>query len=172
MIVPSLATFLVTIVNITILFFVLKAILFKPVTRFMQERSQKVQDSLDQAEKDQALAKGLLKQYEDQLRHIDDEATEILRAAKETARAEADRIVAEGRAQAGRILERGRRQLEAEQRAAMAVFRADAAGLILDASGALIRRELNRDDDRSQAELLLRELSGEDSGQGSGQGPA
>jgi F-type H+-transporting ATPase subunit b len=159
MIVPSLATFLVTIVNITVLFFVLRAVLFKPVTRFMEDRTKKVQDSLDQAEKERSQAKGLLKQYEDQLQRIEEEATEILRAAKETARAEADRIIAEGKAQAARILEKGRKQLEAEQRAAMAVFRADAAALVLGASGKLIRRELNSDDNRSQAELLLKELA-------------
>jgi F-type H+-transporting ATPase subunit b len=159
MIVPSLATFLVTIVNITVLFFVLRAVLFRPVTRFMENRAKKVQDSLDQAEKERAQAKGLLKQYEDQLQRVEEEATEIVRAATETARAEADRIIAEGRAQAARILEKGRKQLDAERKAAMAVFRADAAALVIDASGRLIRRELNGDDNRAQAELLLRELA-------------
>lgn len=159
MIVPSLATFLVTIVNITVLFFVLRAVLFRPVTRFMEERTKKVQDSLDQAEKERSQARGLLKQYEDQLQRIEEEATEIIRAAKETARAEADRIIAEGKAQSARLLEKGRKQLEAEQKAAMTVFQADAAALVLGASGKLIRRELNSDDNRSQAELLLRELA-------------
>ena len=159
MIVPSLATFLVTIVNITVLFFVLRAVLFRPVTRFMENRAKKVQDSLDQAEKERAQAKGLLKQYEDQLQRVEEEATEIVRAATETARAEADRIIAEGRAQAARILEKGRKQLDAERKAAMTVFRADAAALVIGASGRLIRRELNSDDNRAQAELLLRELA-------------
>ena len=59
MIVPSLTTFLVTIVNITVLFLVLRAFLFKPVTKFMEDRTKKVQDSLDQAEKERAQAKGL-----------------------------------------------------------------------------------------------------------------
>jgi F-type H+-transporting ATPase subunit b len=159
MIVFSLTTFLVTILNITVLFFVLRAFLFKPVTKFMQDRTKKVQDSLDQAENDRVQAKGLLKQHEDQLRQTEGEAAELIRSARETAKAEADRIIAEGKAQAERLLEKGRRQLEAEQRSAMAVFRADAAALVLSASGKLIRRELNSDDNRSQAELLLKELS-------------
>jgi F-type H+-transporting ATPase subunit b len=159
MIVPSLATFLVTIVNITVLFFALRAFLFKPVTKFMADRTKKVQDSLDRAEKEQARAKGLLKQYEDQLQRAEEEAAEILRHARETARTEADRIIAEGKAQAGRLLERGRKQLEAEQRSAMAVFRADAAALVLGASGRLLQRELTGEDDRARAELLLGELA-------------
>jgi F-type H+-transporting ATPase subunit b len=159
MIVPSLATFLVTIVNITILFLVLRALLFKPVTKFMEARAKKVQDSLDQAEKERTQAKALLKQYEDQLRRIEEEATEMLRIAKETARTEADRIVAEGKAQAERLLDRGRKQLDAERRSAMTVFRADAAALVLGASSKLIRREITGDDNRHQAELFLSELA-------------
>jgi F-type H+-transporting ATPase subunit b len=159
MIVPSLATFLVTIVNITVLFFVLRALLFKPVTQFMEARTKKVQDSLDQAEKERAQARGLLKQYEDQLRQIEEDAAETLRSAREAAQAEADRIIAEGRAQAGRLLEKGRKQLEAERRSALAVFQADAAALVLGASGKLLRREITGDDKLSQAELLLQELA-------------
>jgi F-type H+-transporting ATPase subunit b len=170
MIVPSLATFLVTIVNITILFVVLRAILFKPVTQFMETRTKKVRDSLDEAEKDRAKAKGLLQQYEDQLRRIDEDGAELIRQAKESAQAEADRIVAEGKAQAERLLDRGRRQLEAEKRQAMTVFRADAAALVLGASGKLILRELNSDDNRRQAELFLRELADGAAGRQPGDG--
>ncbi|MDR2738317.1 MAG: F0F1 ATP synthase subunit B [Treponema sp.] len=160
MIVPSLSTFLITIINITILFFVLRAVLFKPVTKFMEDRAKKVQDSLDQAEKERLQAKGLLQQYEDQLKRVEDEATEIIRAAKETAKLEADRIIAEAKAQADLLLDKGRKQLEAEQRAAMTVFQADAAALVIGASSRLIQRELNSDDNRRQADMLLRELTG------------
>ncbi|MDR1596864.1 MAG: F0F1 ATP synthase subunit B [Treponema sp.] len=160
MIVPSLATFLVTIINITILFFALRAFLLKPVTKFMEDRARKVQDSLDQAEKERLQAKGLLQQYEDRLKRVEEEALEIIRGARETAKLEGDRIIAEAKAQADLLLDKGRRQLEAEQRAAMTVFRADAAALVIGASSRLIRRELNSDDSRRQADLLLKELAG------------
>jgi F-type H+-transporting ATPase subunit b len=160
MIVPSLSTFLVTIINITILFFVLRALLFKPVTKFMEDRAKKVQDSLDQAEKERLQAKGLLQQYEDRLKRVEEEAMEIIRTAKETAKLEGDQIIAEAKAQADLLLDKGRRQLEAEQRAAMTVFQADAAALVIGASSRLIQRELNSDDSRRQADLLLKELAG------------
>ncbi|GHV75421.1 hypothetical protein AGMMS49942_02420 [Spirochaetia bacterium] len=158
MIVPQLATFLITIINITVTFLVLRAFLFKPVTKFMEDRTGKVQDSLDQAAKERNQAKGLLEQYEDKLKRADDEAATIIRAAQETARLESERIIAEGREAAEAFLEKGRKQLEAEQRAAIAVFKADAAALVLGASGRLIQRELNSEDTRRQAELLLKEL--------------
>jgi F-type H+-transporting ATPase subunit b len=151
-------TFIITILNIFILFLVLRKIFFKPVTKFIEGRAQKIQDSLDQAEKERNLAKGLLQQYEDQLKRAEDEATAIIREAKETAQKEADRIIAEGKAQADQLLEKGRRQLESDRRSAMTVFRADAAAMVIGASSRLIRRELNSDDSRHQASLLLDEL--------------
>ncbi|WP_010263785.1 F0F1 ATP synthase subunit B [Treponema primitia] len=152
-------TFIITIINIFILFLILRKILFKPVTKFIEERAKKVQDSLDLAEKERNQAKGLLKQYEDQLKMVEDQATEIIRSAKETAQAEAARIVAEGKAQAELLIDKGHKQLEAEKRAAMSVFHADAAALVIGASSRLIQRELSDEDSHHQAELLLKELS-------------
>ncbi|MFP3043327.1 F0F1 ATP synthase subunit B [Treponema primitia] len=152
-------TFIITIINIFILFLILRKILFKPVTKFIEERAKKVQDSLDLAEKERNQAKGLLQQYEDQLKMVEDQATEIIRSAKETAQAEAARIVAEGKAQAEQLIDKGHKQLEAEKRAAMSVFQADAAALVIGASSRLIQRELSGEDSRHQAELLLKELS-------------
>jgi F-type H+-transporting ATPase subunit b len=152
-------TFIITILNILILFFILRKIFFKPVTKFIEGRAQKIQDSLDQAQKERNLAKGLLQQYEDQLKKVEDEAAEIIRAAKESAKSEADRIIAEGKALAEQSLDRGRKQLEADRRAAMTVFKAEAAALVISASNRLIRRELNSEDSRLQAALLLKELA-------------
>jgi F-type H+-transporting ATPase subunit b len=155
---PNLVTFLFTLVNIGILFFILRAILFKPVTKFMEERSKKIQDAIDQAEKDKSQAKELLRQYEERLKGAREEAEGILRAARETARQEAEGIVAGGREAAEALLANARKQVEAEQKAALARFRSEAAALVVSASARLLRRELNQEDHRRYAGLLLQEL--------------
>jgi F-type H+-transporting ATPase subunit b len=154
----SWATFVVTIINIGILFVILRAILFKPVTKFMEARTKKIQDRFDEAERERSQAKGLLKDYGDRLDRAREEADLILRNARETAQAEADRILAEGRAEAGRVLENARKQIEAERSAALAQFKAEAAALVISAASRLLRREINSEDGRRQAALLLQEL--------------
>jgi F-type H+-transporting ATPase subunit b len=151
-------TFIITIINIVILFFILRAILFKPVTRFIDERAKKVQDIHDQAEKDRIQAKALLAQYEAQLKKAEEEGAEIIRAARETAKEEAARIAAEGRAGVENYREKARRQLETEQQTAMALFSTEAAALVLSAAGRLLKRGLSDEDSREQAAILLREL--------------
>jgi F-type H+-transporting ATPase subunit b len=159
MLVPSLATFLITIVNVAILFFVLRAVLFRPVTKFMDERTKKIEDAIAQAEKDKNQARLMLGQYEDQLKNAEGETDAIIRAARETAQQQAEKIVAEGREQSERFLANARKQLEAEETAAMARFRAEAAALVVAASSRLVQRDLSGEDNMRFAALLLREVN-------------
>jgi F-type H+-transporting ATPase subunit b len=151
-------TFLFTFINIGILFFILRRILFKPVSKFMAERSQKIQDAIEQAEKDKNQAKLLLDQYEEQLKNAHIEAEAIVGAARTAAQEQAAAILADGKAAAERLLAAARKQVEAEQRAASDRFLAEAAALVISAAGRLLRREITGEDSRRQAALLLQEL--------------
>jgi F-type H+-transporting ATPase subunit b len=151
-------TSIITILNIIILFLILRKLLFKPVTKFMADRTEKIQNTIEQAEKDKTQAKALLEQYEDQLKKAEGEAQDIIRAARDAARQESEQILAEGKAQAEALVANARKQLETDQRAAFARFKAQAAALVVAAAGQLLKRELKEDDSRRQAVVLLEEL--------------
>ena len=152
-------TFIITIINIAILFFILRAILFKPVTKFMAERAQRVENSIEQAEKDKAQARSLLAKYEAQLKSVETEAEAILHSAREHAKEEAERIVAESRIAAETTLAMHRKQLEQEYGAALASFRKEAASLVIEAASRLVGREIKAEDSRQYADMLLEEVS-------------
>jgi len=157
-------TFFITIVNILVLFFILRALLFKPVSKFLRERSQKIKDDIDKAEKDKRDAKQLLEQYEKKLEAAETESDGIIRTAREHAEEEAERIRAEGRAEAARIIAAARAQAESERQAALAVFRAQAAALVVNAAGKLLRRELSGEDQLRFARESLEEIAGGEKG--------
>ena len=152
-------TFIITIINIAVLFFLLRVILFKPVTKFMAERAKKIQDSIDQSEKDKNQAKAMLVQYEAHLLEAEAEAEAIINTAREHARLEAERIVAESRVSAEEELANARKRLEAERRTAMAAFRKEAGALVLAASSRLVGRELKSEDSRHYADMLIDEIA-------------
>ncbi|MHC6201566.1 F0F1 ATP synthase subunit B [Breznakiellaceae bacterium SP9] len=158
MITPSIVTFLITALNIAILFFVLRRLLFKPVTKFMAERTRRIEESINQAEKDKTQAKALLAQYEDQLKSAETEVEAILRSARETAEQDAKEIIQAGKQQAQQYLEGARKQFEGEQHAALAQFRAQAAGLVILAATQVLKRELNAEDLNRFAQMTLAEL--------------
>jgi F-type H+-transporting ATPase subunit b len=152
-------TFIITIINITILFLILRKILFKPVTKFMADRTARVQDSIEQADKAKAQAKALLGEYEDKLKNADAEAREILKTARENAEQQAQMIVAEGKQEAANISAAARKQIEAEHQAALAKFKLEAAALVMAASARLAARDLSSDDNRRYVNMLLDELA-------------
>ncbi|MDR0324052.1 MAG: ATP synthase F0 subunit B [Treponema sp.] len=152
-------TFIITIINITILFFILRAILFKPVTKFMAERAKTVQDSIDRAEKDKALARKILAEYEDKLKNAEAQAHAILKAARDNAARQSELIVSEGKGEAENIITAARKQIEMERQAALTKFRLEAAALVMAASSKLVSREFSAEDNRRYANMLLEELS-------------
>lgn len=152
-------TFFITIVNIVVLFFILRAILFKPVTKFMADRAKRVEDSIRQAESDKNQAKTLLAQYDGIVKTAETEAEAIIRTARENAAAEAEKIISESRSSADAALVAARKQLESEHRIALAAFRKEAASLVVTAASRLIERDINTEDNRQYAGMLLEELS-------------
>ena len=152
-------TLIITIINIAVLTFILRALLFKPVTKFMADRAKRLQDSIEQSEKDKTQAKKLLEDYETKLKTAEAEAEEILRNAREEAELEAADIVAQGKADAERFIAASRSQIDAERQAAVARFKIEAAALVVAASSRLLKREFNTDDHRRYAAMLLEELS-------------
>ena len=151
-------TFFITVINILVLFFLLRAFLFKPVSKFIQDRKKKIQDDINRAEKDSWDAKKLLEQYESKLAQADADAETILRVAREHAQAEADKIREEGTADAERVAAAARAQIENERRAAMALFRAEAAVLVVNAAGRLLKRELAGEEQLRFAREVLDEM--------------
>jgi len=152
-------TFFITIINITILFFILRAILWKPVTKFMAIRAERIKESIAQSEKDKLNAKALLAQYEAQLKTAETEAQAIISRAREQAEAEAEKIIAEGRASAEEAMTNAKKQLEVERKAALAIFRQEAAALVVTATGSLVGREIKSEDNKQYAALLLEEAA-------------
>ncbi|MCL2069737.1 MAG: ATP synthase F0 subunit B [Treponema sp.] len=153
-------TFVITILNIVFLFFILRAILFKPVTKFMDERAGRIQDSLERSEADMVKAKELLAQYEAQLAKAAAEAQAIINKAREQAGIEAEKIIAQGRLSAEAVLASSRKEFEDEKKAAMAHFRKEAAALVVLATSHLLEREIKTEDSRSYAQMLVEKASG------------
>jgi len=123
----------------------------------MADRAKRIQDSIDQSEKDKADANNMLAQYSDKLKAVEVEANAIILKARNQAEVEAEKIIASGRASVDELMTSARKQLEMEQKAAMAAFREEAAALVVDTAGRLIGREIKGEDNQHYAAMLLKE---------------
>jgi F-type H+-transporting ATPase subunit b len=154
-------TFIITIINIVFLFFILKALLFKPVSKFMAERAKRVQDLIEQAQKDKEETAKLLVEYKDKLKNTEVEARDILKTARENAERQAQLIIADGRREAQETVNAALKQIEMDRQAALAKFKVEAAALVLAVSAKLATKDFSGEDNRRYVNMLLDGLSAE-----------
>jgi len=152
-------TFIITIINITILFLVLRKLLFKPVTKFMASRTKRVQDTIDLAQKDREEAAKLLAEYENKLKNADAEARDILKTARDNAERQAQLIIGEGKQTAQETVDAAIKQIEMERQAALTRFKLEAAALVMAVSAKISAKDFSGDDNRRYVNMLLDELS-------------
>lgn len=150
-------TFLWTLVNLLILFFVLKKFLFGRVGNFMEARSRRIADERAKAGHEHEEMVRLRVQYEEKLANAEAEAAALLKAARDKAEAAGAAIIAEANEASRLMLINAQTRIEAERAAALLAFKAEAAALVVQASGKLLRRSIDAEESRRLARTLLNE---------------
>ena len=82
-----------TIINLLVLYFLMKKFLFKPVNNIIAQREEAIKKQFDDADEAQKKADDLKKQYEDSLANAKEDSAKLVQEAREKARVEYDRIV-------------------------------------------------------------------------------
>lgn len=101
--------------NTFILFFGLTKLLFNPVRKFMESRTQNIQTQLETAEKEHTQAIDLKQQYENKIAGIQAEADDLLRDARKKAGEKEQQILGEAKKEAEAIKQRAKLDIEREQ---------------------------------------------------------
>ncbi len=108
-----------TIINLIVLFLLLRHFLINPVSNIMEQRRKLIADGLQNAQDTQDEANRLKAEYEEALSGAKKESAEIADKARIDARAEYDRIVGEAGAKAGNIIENAKENVRIEREQTM-----------------------------------------------------
>ena len=150
-------TFFITIVNLLVLFLILRKLLFKPVTAFIEKRAQKVKSELADAAMTKGKAEELVRRYEGLLSEADAESERLLKEAGARAGEEAKDLLDQARVEAAKVRERGEEAAERERAKARDALSAEIASLAAGIAARLVGREAAAEDGRA-AEAILKEL--------------
>ena len=110
-----LFSLIIQLINTLILFFVLGKLLFKPLTNFMEKRSERIKEQIDFAKSEEEKALKLKEEYEAKLQKIQEEADAILKEAREKALRKEDSIIEEARKESEIIRNRALADIEREK---------------------------------------------------------
>ncbi|HHV59653.1 MAG TPA: F0F1 ATP synthase subunit B [Clostridiaceae bacterium] len=150
-------TFIFTIINFIILYLVLKRFLFKPVTAYMEKRTNSIKESIKKAEDANREAENLKMEYDKKLNESAIQADMIIREAKEKARKEYDEIIKEARREAENIKARGLEEIEKQREQMMKEIKKEASALIFAAVEKLIDANIDSEKNRKLVEKFLNE---------------
>jgi F-type H+-transporting ATPase subunit b len=147
-----------TIVCFAITFWVLKRFAFGRIQEAIDERRERIRESLDQADKARTEARALLEEHRALIGQARGQAEDILAEARRVADSQRQRVKDETEADRQRRLEETRRQIEAETHRALEQIRTEVADLTLVATAKVTGKVLDDDDHRRLIEDAIRDL--------------
>jgi F-type H+-transporting ATPase subunit b len=147
-----------TIVCFLITLFVLKRYAFGPIQEAIDQRRERIRQSLEEADKAREEARSLLEQHRQLIGRAKTDAEEILAEARRVADANERRMRDELEADRQRRLEETRKQIEAETRRALEQIRLEVVDLSLLAATKVTGKALDDADHRRLIDEAVADL--------------
>ena len=144
------------IINLLVLYLLLKKFLFKPVCKMMDERSAKIQSDLDGAAQAKADAEKIKADYEAEIADAHSQAVEITNKAQ--AGRECDLMLENARAESAKIMKEAEKSIANEKEKAMDDAKYQIADLAILAAAKVIKKNVGGDSDRETVDEFLSEV--------------
>ena len=151
-----------TIVNILVLFLLLKHFLFKPITEMMESRTAEIENNLKDAEDQKQKASELTAQYEEKLQGAHAEAAQIVSEARQRGQREYDAILKTAGQDAQKEQERARADMEREREEMLRGVQENVTEMVLLTASKLSQKELDEESDRKLVDSFLSEAGGDE----------
>lgn len=145
------STFFVQILNFVVLLLVLKKFAWGPLTKTLQERSNKIANTIQQADEDRAKASELKKDYEGQLTDARRKAQEIMDAATKRSEEEHQASVENTRHEIEQMKKAAQAQIQRDRDLAAKQLKGEMVAMSLAAASKLLAKQM---DDEANARLV------------------
>jgi len=126
------------VINFFLLLALLTLVLYRPVTRMLRERSERIAKGLLQAELAEKRAAQAEAEYQKRIEEARREAQAIVAQAREAAEKERQAILARAQSEAEELRARTEQELERERREALQALQEQVADLAIDAAGRVL----------------------------------
>jgi F-type H+-transporting ATPase subunit b len=147
-----------TLICFALTFFVLKRYAFGPIQRIVDERRERITQSLKEADNARDEARRLLEEHRALMNEARGQAEEVLAEARRVAESQRQRAREETEADRQRRLEETRRQIEAETQRALGEIRREVADLALAAAQKVTAGALDPKSHRKLIDDAVKEL--------------
>ena len=137
---------LISLINLLLLFLMLKKFLFKPVQKIMAQRQAQVDQVYADADQRLESATQMKQEYEHRLSTAREEADTLVKNATATAQQRGDQLLSEAQQQASRLKQKAEEEIEQQKKQMLNEVRQDISELAVDIASKVIEREINQGD--------------------------
>ncbi len=142
------SNFFITIINLLVLFYILKKLLFKPVTNFIDNRNGKIEDAINSANSLKEEVENMKAEYADKLKGAGDEGKKIAEEYRDRASSEYSMAIDTAKKDAQKIIEDARREIDVEKDKAIAELKQEVGNLVVSASEKVIKKNMDNETNR------------------------
>ncbi len=155
---------IISLLNLTIMFLILKKLLFKPVQKMIAQRQSAVDAQYENAANAEREANENKVKWEEKLSSAKDEADTIIKSASENAARRGDEIVAEAKEKADGIIRQAKEEAQLERKKATDGIKKEIADVSTLLSEKMLEREIKPDDHRKLIDSFINEIGDGDDG--------
>lgn len=151
--------FLAQLLNFLIVLVVLWMFVYKPVIRFLDERAEKIEKSVKDAEAIERRVKEIAEERDAILAHARKEASALLEKAQKDSEARGVEMVSAAKREVERVIMKGKQSLAEDQETAVRELRKEIIDLSLKAATRILQKEVDEKKAQSIAEEVVRKMS-------------
>lgn len=142
-----------------IVFFVLKKFAFGPLLTVLEERKNKIAESLENSEKIKTELAQAEATRKDIIQKANDRANQLIAEAQKTAAVQGERKLQEATAEAESIVSKAKEAAQLEREKLLAEVKREAARLVVNTTGKVIGKVLTAEDQQRLNEEATRQLA-------------
>ena len=146
-----------TIINLLVLYVLMKRFLFGPIIKVMDERKAMIDQQFAGAKEMEDNARELQSKYEDALKSAKEESYQIMEQAIKEAKIQSERTVEDTAARVDAMLAKAQEDIRNERENAMRQMESDVASLAMEAAAKIIGKNNGTDQDLSLYDQFLEE---------------
>ena len=136
------------VLNVVILFFVLKLLVYKPILKFMKKREKSFSDKtdmLDTREKELIQQK---QQYDQMMSDAQTQAASIITKSNEMARDHAKELIEDAKEQSRELVIRARKEIAIEKEQTQLEMKSEIVDMAVQIAEKVLKREVSKEDNQ------------------------
>ena len=151
----------ISLINLLLLFLIVKKFLFKPVNKMLSNRQKELDSRYNDADEAKRIAEENREFWEEKISTVKDEADALIKDAQDSAKRQSDAAVLKAKEKADQIISQAKNEAEYEKKKAEEEIKKEIIEVSTALANKLLKREINTKDHHELIDSYIQEIGEE-----------